>query len=183
MQRETKHGAGVRRCVDPSDKEVYLWTSFEPDDARMVWACFDQPDLKARFAFTVLAPSRWTVISNSGDPQIEDLGDARPVDVPGHAARCPRMSRWSTPDRSTSSVREVDGHDLGLFARQSLRRYLDRDAEELFATTAAGLAFFGERFDLPFPQRKYDQVFVPDMGGAMENWGCVTWSDALHLPQ
>ena len=45
--------------------------------------------------------------------------------------------------------------------------------------TAQGLAFFGERFGLPFPQRKYDQVFVPDMGGAMENYGCVTWSDAF----
>jgi len=178
VQRSTRHGAGVRRCVDTSDKEVYVWTSFEPDDARMVWACFDQPDLKARFAFTVLAPFRWTVTSNSGDPQIEDVGDAR---------------RWTFPDTPPLSTyvpvvnagpfyevrREVGGHDLGLFARQSLRRYLDRDADELFATTAAGLAFFGERFDLPFPQRKYDQVFVPDMGGAMENWGCVTWSDAF----
>ncbi len=75
--------------------------------------------------------------------------------------------------------REVGGYDLGLFVRQSLRRYLDRDADELFGTTAAGLAFYGQRFDLPFPQRKYDQVFVPDMGGAMENWGCITWSDAF----
>ena len=42
-------------------------------------------------------------------------------------------------------------------------------------------AFFGERFAMPFPQERYDQVFVPDMGGAMENWGCVTWSDSqLH---
>ena len=31
---------------------------------------------------------------------------------------------------------------------------------------------------MPFPQRRYDQVFVPDMGGAMENYGCVTWTDA-----
>ena len=31
---------------------------------------------------------------------------------------------------------------------------------------------------MPFPQERYDQVFVPDLGGAMENWGCVTWSDA-----
>ena len=131
VQRSTKHGAGVRRCVDPSDKEVYLWTSFEPDEARMVWACFDQPDLKAPFAFTVVAPSRWTVVSNSGDPRIEDLGSAR---------------RWTFPDTPPLSTyipvvnagpfyevrREVDGYDLGLFARQSLRRYLDRDADELF---------------------------------------------------
>jgi aminopeptidase N len=45
--------------------------------------------------------------------------------------------------------------------------------------TAQGLVFFGERFALPFPQPKYDQVFLPDMGGAMENYGCVAWSDAF----
>ena len=45
--------------------------------------------------------------------------------------------------------------------------------------TAQGLAFFGDRFGLPFPQHKYDQVFLPDMGGAMENYGCVTWSDVF----
>ena len=74
---------------------------------------------------------------------------------------------------------ERDGYDLGLYCRQSLASYLDRDAEELFDITSAGLAFFGEQFDMPFPQRSYDQVFVPDMGGAMENYGCVTWCDAF----
>jgi aminopeptidase N len=32
---------------------------------------------------------------------------------------------------------------------------------------------------MPFPQRKYDQVFMPEFGGAMENYGCVTWSDVF----
>ena len=81
-------------------------------------------------------------------------------------------------------LREQRGdHSLGLYCRQSLRRYLERDAEELFRLTEQGLAFFGERFAQPFPQERYDQVFVPDFGGAMENWGCVTWTDAVALPQ
>jgi aminopeptidase N len=75
--------------------------------------------------------------------------------------------------------REHAGHDLGLYARQSLARYLERDADELFDLTARGLDWFGERFGMPFPQRRYDQVFVPNMGGAMENWGCITWTDAV----
>lgn len=33
---------------------------------------------------------------------------------------------------------------------------------------------------MPFPQSRYDQVFVPEFGGAMENFGCVTWAD-VHL--
>src|SRR5665809_55730 len=70
-----------------------------------------------------------------------------------------------------------DSHDLGLYCRQSLHDSLDRDASWLFDLTHRGLAFFGDRFGLPFPEPHYDQVFVPNMGGAMENWAFVTWGD------
>ena len=62
----TASGEGILRTVDPTDKLVYVWTSLETDEARRLWACFDQPDLKAAHGFTVLAPSTWTVTSNSG---------------------------------------------------------------------------------------------------------------------
>ena len=178
VQPETEHGEYVHRSVDPSDKEVYVWTSFEPDDARRAWACFDQPDLKAPHGFTVTAPARWRVVSNSGDAVVEDLGETR---------------RWTFPDTPPLSTyvpvvnagpfyelrAEREGFDLGLLARQSLATFLDRDADELFEITGQGLTFFGDRFGLEFPQHKYDQVFLPDMGGAMENFGCVSWTDAV----
>jgi aminopeptidase N len=178
VQRETTGHAGVRRCVDPSDKLVYLWTTFEPDDARVAWACFDQPDLKAPFAFVVTAPQDWIVTSNSDAPRIEQLPDARRWTFPA----TPHLSTYVPVVNAGPFYelrRQVGGYDLGLLARQSLARCLDRDADELFALTAAGLEFFGEQFGFPFPQETYDQVFVPDMGGAMENWGCVTWSDGF----
>ena len=179
-QSDTGHGAGILRTVDASDGEVYVWSSFECDDARRAWACFDQPDLKAPHAFTVTAPESWTVLSNSAPDRVEPVpdGDGRV---------------WSfadTPPLSTYVVvvnagpfhevrRTVGGYDLGLYSRRSTAPFLDRDADELFDLTDKGLAFFGERFALPFPQQRYDQVFVPNMGGAMENWGCVTWTDAV----
>ena len=64
-----------------------------------------------------------------------------------------------------------------MYCRQSLKELLDRDAEELFELTEQGLAWFGEHFGIPFGQERYDHVFVPDLGGAMENWGCVTCGD------
>ena len=179
VQRSTDQGTAVHRSVDQADGEVYVWTSFEPDEARRAWACFDQPDLKAPHTFTVLAPAAWTVVSNSGDPEVREAGD--------------EVRRWAfpaTPPLSTyvpcvqagpfHERRETrDGYELGLFSRKSLATFLDRDADELFGLTAAGLAWFGEQFAMPFPQSSYDQVFVPDMGGAMENYGCVTYSDAF----
>lgn len=57
-------GEGLHRFVDPIDDEVYLYSQFEVPDARRVFPVFEQPDLKAPFSFTVVAPEHWTVVSN-----------------------------------------------------------------------------------------------------------------------
>ncbi len=178
VQRRTEAGQGVHRAVDPSDGEVYVWTSFEPDDARVVFACFDQPDLKAPFGVTVHVPQRWLVTSNTGDAEVSTHGEVstwKYADTPPLSTYLPVVNAGPFVERR--SVR--NGYDLGLYARRSLESVLDRDAEELFDLTARGLAFYGERFALPFPQPRYDQVFAPEYGGAMENYGCVTWSDTI----
>jgi aminopeptidase N len=178
VQASTDQATAVHRSVDAADGKVYVWTSFEPDEARRAWACFDQPDLKAPHAFTVTAPADWTVVSNSDDPTVEDLGASRRWTFPA----TPPLSTY-VPVVNAGPFYELrseqGGYAMGLYCRQSLSSFLDRDAEQLFDLTARGLAFFGEKFDLPFPQRTYDQVFVPDLGGAMENFGCVTWGDGL----
>src|SRR4051812_11111342 len=181
-QPDTRSGTAILKTVDPNDKLVYVWSTFEPDMARYAFACFDQPDLKAPHGFVADAHETWTVTSNSAPDTVEDLdGDL------GGGRRwtfgdTPPLSTYVTvvnagPFHELRSTR--DGYDLGLFSRQSLKQFLERDAEELFDLTARGLVFFGERFGQPFPQERYDQVFVPNMGGAMENWGSVTWTDSV----
>jgi aminopeptidase N len=177
VQDETTDGDGVHRAVDPADGAVYLWTTFEPDQAHHVWACFDQPDLKAPHRFVVTAPTGWTVVSNSGDPEKQPDGPATRWAFPD----TPRLSPYNTVVNAgpLHEVRRRAGdHDLGLYARRSLAAVLERDADELFTVTEQGLRFFGDVFGLPFPQEKYDQVFMPEFGGAMENFGCVTWGDS-----
>ena len=153
-QPDTGRGAAIKHTVDPSDKLVYVWSSFEPDGARRAWACFDQPDLKAPHRFEVAAPDEWTVTSNCAPDSVDDFEDG------GRVWRFP-----DTPPLSTyvvvvnagpfHEIREQRGdHSLGLYCRQSLRRFLERDAAELLRVTEQGLAFFGERFALPFPQER-----------------------------
>ena len=180
-QSDTGTAHGIKRTVDPSDKNVYLWTSFEPDMARRAWANFDQPDLKSVHGFTVSAPETWTVLSNSRHTSIDALDDGGRLWT---FEDTPRLSTYVTVVNAGPFYELRDqrgGYDLGLFCRQSLKAQLDRDAPELFLLTEQGLAWFGEKFGAPFAQDKYDQVFVPDMGGAMENWGCVTWGDGVLL--
>ncbi len=61
-------GEGLHRFVDPVDGETYLYTQFETADARRMYACFEQPDMKATFRLAVTGPAHWTVVSNAPTP-------------------------------------------------------------------------------------------------------------------
>ncbi|WP_453983933.1 aminopeptidase N [Brevibacterium casei] len=182
-------GEGLHRFVDPIDDEVYLYSQFEVPDARRVFPVFEQPDLKAPFSFTVLAPEHWTVVSNSPTPTpgdaSETFADLDEEETAGMAvwqfAPTTPISSYITaivagPYRSVhSELVSSDGQPvpLGLYCRQSLFEHLD--AENLFAITRAGFEFFEREFGVPYPFEKYDQLFVPDFNaGAMENAGAVT---------
>ncbi|HEX6756631.1 MAG TPA: aminopeptidase N, partial [Mycobacteriales bacterium] len=60
----TNTGEGLHRFVDPVDGAVYLYSQFETADAKRMYTCFDQPDLKAPFSLAATAPDDWEVVSN-----------------------------------------------------------------------------------------------------------------------
>ena len=167
---------GMHRFVDPVDGRVYLHTDFEPFDAHRVFACFDQPDLKGRFEFSVAAPAGWEVVSNS-----------RPAGAPVTDGTVSTWSFERTPPLPTYITAVVAGEyytvrdehrgiDLGISCRRSLAEHLD--AAEIFEVTKAGLDFFQAAFQYPYPFGKYDQLFIPESNsGAMENAGTVTFND------
>lgn len=66
---------------------------------------------------------------------------------------------------------------LRLFARKALVKYVNPD--EWFNLTRSGLDFFTSFFGTPFSFAKYDQIIAPDMTGAMENPGAVTFSEGF----
>jgi aminopeptidase N len=170
----SRSGDGLHWFTDPADGNVYLYSNLETSDAQRVYACFDQPDLKASFELSVTAPAGWQVVSNMA-PEAADL-------LAGSTAR-----RWRFPATAPMPtyvthvsagpyhvVRdEHDGIPLGIYCRQSLAEYLD--PEEIFTTTKQGFDFFHASFGIRYPFGKYDQLFVPEFkAGAMENAGAVT---------
>ena len=178
--RYQHEGNGLHRFVDPADERVYLHSQFQPFDAHLVYACFDQPDLRTTFALTVDAPATWVVVSNSAAAERPGTDEA---------------GRWhfpATPPISTYITAVVAGpyahvHDrfvrddgsaipLGIYVRRSLADHLDVD--EILEVTRQGFGYFEAAFEHPYPFDKYDQLFVPEFSaGAMENAGCVTLSE------
>ena len=71
----SRHGEGLHRFTDPADGGVYLYSDLETFDAHEVYACFDQPDLKATFELAVRAPDGWLVVSNNAPDVTEQAAD------------------------------------------------------------------------------------------------------------
>ena len=174
---------GLHRFVDPADQRVYLHSQFEPFDAHRMFACFDQPDLKAPFKLTVTTPGDWVAVSNQAPSEKAESADgATTWTFPA----TPRISTYLTalvagPYHSVHETHQVAGTDqtidLGIYCRQSLAEHLDHD--DIFLITRQGFDFFTKSFDYPYPFGKYDQLFVPEFfAGAMENPGCVTFTES-----
>jgi aminopeptidase N len=175
--RYSNTGEGLHRFVDPVDDEVYLYSQFETADAKRMFACFDQPDLKATFDIMVAAPLNWRVISNGASGHVHGEDDAHVHTF----VTTPRMStylvaliagpyaHWS--DTYSDEHGEIP---LGLYCRESLAEFMDH--ERLFTQTKQGFGFYHNNFGVPYAFGKYDQLFVPEFNaGAMENAGAVTF--------
>ncbi len=169
----SRDGQGLHRAVDPADGQAYVYGHLFLDAGPRVFACFDQPDLKAAYAVTVRAPQGWTVIGNGAATET----------APGEwvlAETLPLATYFVTVCAGPyASVRsEHDGIPLGVHARASLRGPLEAQADQMFEVTRQGFDYYHGLFGIRYPFGEYHQVFVPEFNaGAMENPGCVTFRD------
>jgi aminopeptidase N len=173
----SRSAEGMHRFTDPVDGGIYMYTDLETFEANRVFPCFDQPDLKATFEFTVLARPGWQVVSNAA-PDVAAWPAGQGTE------------RWHFPAGAVMSTYlaalaagpyhvirdEHDGIPLAIYCRESLASFLDPD--EIFELTRQGFDFYHAAFGVRYPFGKYDQLFAPEYrSGAMENAGLVTILD------
>ena len=176
----SKTGEGLQRSVDPVDNEVYLYSQGETAFIRNMYPCFDQPDLKSTFDFTVIAPAHWEVISNNPVKNKSDVDGKKKWEF----TTTPIMSTYITAVVAGPYAHVHDEYNgkkkipMGIYCRKSLFQHLD--ADEIFLVTKQGFEYFERVFGLAYAFDKYDQIAVVDFNwGAMENAGCVTFREEL----
>ncbi|KRF13755.1 hypothetical protein ASG90_13010 [Nocardioides sp. Soil797] len=168
-------GDGMHTFTDPADGERYVSAYCGMDIAAKVFACFDQPDLKATITLEVKGESHWTVLGN-GVVTFADAGTWTFATTPPISTYlfvvC--AGNWH------SVAFEHRGLPFGWHARQSLAQDLERQAGELRAVTTDCFDHYTRVFHEPYPFDSYDQVMVPGQNwGALETPGCVTYRDEL----
>ena len=171
----SRTGQGLHRFTDTADAKTYLYSHLEPSDARRIYPCFDQPDMKTRFTVSMTVPEGWQALSNQ-----------RAVSHDGNTVifrETPLLSTYLTCFAAGEYVAKLDTWaaedgreiELGLWARASMAQYVD---DEFLEITKQGLSFYDKNFGTPYPWGKYDSILVPEYNlGAMENPGLVTFTE------
>lgn len=169
-------GQGLHRSVDPADEQAYVYGMSFLDAAPQVFACFDQPDLKAPYTFRVKAPADWSVVGNTATAGPQEDGW-------WHLPTTKPLSTYFVCICAGPYAVERDSHDgipLVIHARASLASELEAQAPQMFEVTKQGLDYYQDLFGIAYPWGEYHQFFVPEFNaGAMENPGCVTFRDSM----
>ncbi|XP_058086693.1 aminopeptidase M1-like isoform X1 [Magnolia sinica] len=159
------------------EKKNMAVTQFEPADARRCFPCWDEPAVKATFKITLEVPSELIALSNM--PIIQEKLDGQLKTV----------SFQESPIMSTYLVAVVVGlfdyiEDLTLNGTK-VRVYcqIGKTNQGKFGLDVAvrTLDLYENYFSMPYSLPKLDMIAIPDIIGAMENYGLVTYCESALL--
>ena len=158
---------------------VLAATQFEAADARRAFPCWDEPDMKATFAISLVVDEGLVAISNGPEVSREPAG---PAQYRVTFAETMPMSTYLVAivvgPLEVSPAIDVDGVPVRIVATpgQSARYGLALEAAR------HSLQFFHQYFGIPYPAPKLDHVAIPDFAaGAMENLGCIIYREVALL--
>ena len=167
--RYQEQGSGARK--------VMLGTQFEATDARRFFPCWDEPAFRARFQLTAVVPENWLAVSNMPIESEQKIAGGKEV----RFAPTPPMSSYLNVfvagelDFIESRVGPTQIRVIATKGKAELGRYALEASAEI-------LKYYNDYFGVPYPLPKLDQIAIPGgFGGAMENWGGITYYESRLL--
>jgi len=159
--------------------DEFLYSLFVPARARLAFPCFDQPDLKARYALTLTVPAGWQALSNGAT-----LSTADAVRGPGtttltfaETQPLPTYLFAFAAGRFSVETAERGGRQFRLFHRETDAAKVARNKDAIFDLHAAALAWLEDYTALPYAFGKFDIVAIPAFTfGGMEHAGAIFYN-------
>jgi cytosol alanyl aminopeptidase len=155
----------------------YLYTQFEPIDARKAFPCFDEPGFKIPWQLTVEVPSGYDAVSNTPEtagPERDgwkEVRFAQTKPLPSYLVALAVGKMAFVPIEGMG----VPGRVVAVRGQEHLAGLAARMTPPLLK---AAEAYFGT----PYPYEKLDLIAVPEYWpGAMEHPGAVTYADNILL--
>lgn len=165
-------GGGLFREKDGED--FYLYSHFEPIEARRAFPCFDEPGFKVPWQLTLRVPDKQLAVSNT--PAVSDTpepgGGHRVVfketpPLPSYLVAL-AVGPFGVVDAGRAGKNGTPVRILTLRGHEAQARYAAR-------ATAPIVKALEDYFGIPYPYEKLDQIALPSQNGAMENAGLITY--------
>jgi aminopeptidase N len=155
-----------------------LSTQFESTDARRMFPAWDEPAFRATFQLTVTLPAVWTVVSNTpvaARSVHENMATTA-------FQRTPKMPSYlvvlSAGDLASVSGVGSDGVKQSVWAIKGD----EQNGQYALASAEKILPYYDDYFGVKFPLPKLDHIAIPGgFGGAMENWGGITYNENIVI--
>jgi alanyl aminopeptidase len=160
------------------DRYTYVYSQFEPTDARRAFPCFDEPNFKVPWQMTLHVPKDDMALSNM--PVQSESSEPNGMKVVRFKASPPLPSYLVA-----LAVGPFDAVDAGHAGPTPVRVIVPhgKTAEAAYAVTAIPqlLKLLVDYFGIPFPYEKLDSVVMPISDFAMENAGMITYAESTLL--
>ncbi len=168
---------GAYRVASGGDD--YVFTQFEPMDARRAFPCFDEPGFKVPFDLTITTPVGNVAVANTLATGQTTSDDKKSITF-RFAPTKPLPSYLVAFAVGPLEIREAKGSKLPLRVITTRGKAALGDAA--LEAGRAHMELLEKYFDHPYPYDKLDLVAVPDFAaGAMENAGFITFREELIL--
>ena len=164
-------------------QDDFLYALFVPDRASTTFPVFEQPDLKARFAVTLVIPAAWKAIANGALVSRDSSAGAR------HTVRFGETEPLSTYLMTFAAglmfeeSAEHDGRMITMYHRETDSTKVARNRAAIFDLHAASLRWLEEYTGIAYPFGKFAFFAVPAFQfGGMEHPGAIWYrSEGLFL--
>ncbi len=171
-----KSSAGIFQMKD--GERWYVYSQFEPTDARRAFPCFDEPSFKVPWQLTLHVPQNDMALANT--PELSENAEANGMKVVEFAVTKPLPSYLIA-----LAVGPFDAVSAGKVGKTPLRIITPkgRGAEARFAAESIPqlLKLLEKYFGTPYPYEKLDSIVMPISNFAMENAGLITYGQSLLL--
>ena len=161
------------------NEQVIATTQFEATDARRAFPCWDEPDLKATFAVTLIVDDGLVAVSNASEVSATPNADGKVVHKFAETMKMATyLVAFIVGDFEISGPVDAAGVPLRVLHTPG-KGHLAGFALE---AGAFALEYLATYYDIPYPGDKLDMIGVPDFAwGAMENLGAVTYRETALL--